>query len=91
MLISTLNLLPADALTSGDWEYNVENGAAKYYIYRKGPGETSFTKLVQTSSLSYINRSAAAGKTYRYSIRTVASDGTMSAYSTGKSITYTKP
>ena len=71
--------------------WSAVGGASKYYIYRKAPGETGFTKLVATSDLTYTNRSVTAGKEYRYAIRSVASDGTLSAYSAGKSITYQKP
>ena len=35
------------------------------------------------SGLTYTNRNVADGKEYRYSIRAVSSDGTLSAYSTG--------
>ena len=66
------------------------NGTAKYAVYRKGPGETSFTKLGATAALSYTDKTAVSGKEYRYALRAVASDGSQTAFSTGKSILFLK-
>ena len=66
--------------------------AAKYVVYRKGPGETSFTRIATTTSaLTYTDKNVTAGKEYRYTVRSVSSDGIFSGYATGKSITYKKP
>ena len=64
--------------------------AAKYAVFRKGPGETSFKRIATTTSLTYTDKTAVSGKEYRYSVRAVSSSGTMSAYSTGQSIVYLK-
>ena len=61
-------------------------GAAKYAVYRKGPGETSFKKIAAVTALTYTDKNVTAGEEYRYSVRAVASDGTLSAYAAGKTV-----
>ena len=56
------------------------DGAAKYEIYRSTQQSTGFTLLGTTTSTSYVNTGAAAGKTYYYKVCAVNSAGT-SAYS----------
>ncbi|MBQ1387018.1 MAG: hypothetical protein IIY75_09480, partial [Erysipelotrichales bacterium] len=55
-------------------------GATGYEIYRKAPGETAYTKYdtVKTASLTYTDKNAESGKTYRYQIKAmhVKSNGT---------------
>ena len=56
------------------------DGAAKYEIYRSTQQSTGYTLLGTTTSTSYVNTGAAAGKTYYYKVCAVNSAGT-SAYS----------
>ena len=56
------------------------DGAAKYEIYRSTQQSTGYSLLGTTTSTSYVNTSAAAGKTYYYKVCAVNSAGT-SAYS----------
>ncbi len=65
-------------------------GAVKYRIFRK-TGSGSWTKLADTTSLAYTDKTAANGTTYSYTVRCISSDGKtlVSAYNTtGKKITY---
>ena len=69
--------------------WGLSAGAAKYRIfYKEGTG--GWKKLADTGSTSYTWNGAAAGMTYSFTIRCLASDGTTftSGYdNTGKSIT----
>ena len=57
------------------------DGAAKYEIYRSTQQSTGYSLLgTTTTSTSYVNTGAAAGKTYYYRVKAVNSAGT-SAYS----------
>ena len=56
------------------------DGAAKYEIYRSTQQSTGYSLLGTTTSTSYVNTGAAAGKTYYYKVCAVNSAGT-SAYS----------
>ena len=83
--------LSAQGLTNAirlDWEKST--GAAKYAVYRKGPGETGFKKIGTTAALSYTDKTAVSGTEYRYSVRAAASDGSMSAYTAGQTAKYMK-
>ena len=56
------------------------DGAAKYEIYRSTQQSIGYSLLGTTTSTSYVNTGAAAGKTYYYRVKAVNSAGT-SAYS----------
>ncbi len=65
-------------------------GAVNYRVFRK-TGSGSWVKLGDTTALNYIDRTAAAGTAYKYTIRCLASDGRTytSGYDTaGRAITY---
>ena len=65
-------------------------GAVKYRVYRK-EGSKSYTKLGDTASLYWVNKAAASGTKYTYTVRCVSKDGkefTSGYDKTGKSITY---
>ncbi len=49
--------------------WNKVSGAKTYRVYRKAAGETSWTKLGDTTSVSFIDSGAAAGKTYYYTVK----------------------
>ncbi|MCD8155691.1 MAG: serine hydrolase, partial [Clostridiales bacterium] len=66
-------------------------GAEKYRVYRKASGDSSWTRVKTTSSVSYTDTSVKSGTTYTYTVRCVNSTGTAftsSFDSTGKTILY---
>ena len=66
-------------------------GAAKYRVFYKANGESSWHKVVDTTATSYIWTGAQSGTKYTFTVRCMTSDGNSytSAYdTTGKSITY---
>ena len=64
-------------------------GASKYRVFRK-TGSGKWTKLADTASVNYTDKTAVNGKTYAYTVRCLNSSGKYaSAYNTtGKTITY---
>lgn len=63
-------------------------GAAKYRIFRK-LGNGKWTKLADTTSLKYVDKSAKRGKVYTYTLRCISANGkayTSSYNTTGKKI-----
>ena len=60
--------------------WSAVSGAASYRVYRSESRGTGYSLLGTTTSTSYVNTGAAAGKTYYYRVKAVNSDGT-SAYS----------
>lgn len=57
------------------------SGAAKYQVYRATSKNGSYSLAITKTTTSYINTSAAAGKTYYYKVRAVAKDGTKGTFS----------
>ena len=57
------------------------SGAVSYRIYRSESRGTGYSLLGTTSSTSYTNTGAAAGKTYYYRVKAVNRDGMASGYS----------
>ena len=59
------------------------NEAAKYYVYRKKEGESSYANLTQNGITNnfYLDNSVSAGQKYSYRVRSKNDDG-MSGYST---------
>ena len=57
------------------------SGAVSYRIYRSESRGTGYSLLGTTSSTSYVNTGAAAGKTYYYRVKAVNRDGMASGYS----------
>ena len=49
-------------------------GAAKYRVLRKTSGK-SWAKLVDTTSLNYVDKTAQKGVTYYYTVRCISADG----------------
>ena len=65
-------------------------GAAKYRVFRK-TGSGSWSKMCDTSSLTYTDRSVKNGTGYSYTVRCISSDGrsyTSALNSVGKKTTY---
>ena len=57
------------------------SGATSYRIYRSESRGTGYSLLGTTSSTSYVNTGAVAGKTYYYRVKAVNRDGMASGYS----------
>lgn len=57
----------------------------KYSVYRKAPGDTSWTKLGTTSALSFTDTTAKSGVTYTYTVRSVYKTNGGAYSSAGKS------
>lgn len=63
------------------------NGAAKYRVYRKAPGDTSWKKVTDTTKNSAVNVKVDPGKNYFYSIRCIDNNGVLrNTYSESKSL-----
>ena len=69
-------------------------GAATYNVYRMGPGDTCWKVVsVKQSGTSYTDKNVTAGNTYKYTVRGVNANGTLSPgfNNTGVSATMPKP
>ena len=69
--------------------WNKVNGAAKYRVYYKG--RKGWTRMVDTTSTSYIDKDVSSGRNYTYTVRCITSDAKKitSGYNpTGKSVKY---
>ena len=65
------------------------NGAAKYRVYRKGTN--GWTKLADTTSTTYTDKTVSSGKSYTYTLRCISKDGkkfTSGYDSKGKTVKY---
>ena len=73
--------------------WNEADGAAKYKVYRKDAANTVWRVIATVTGTSYVDKSAAAGVTYSYTVRGVDADGELSpGYDrTGVSATIPKP
>ncbi len=61
------------------------DGAAKYYVYRKG-SSGSYKRIAETKSTSYFDKTAKAGYVYKYTVKAVDKDGNVSGYEGGLSV-----
>ena len=68
-------------------KWNAVGGASNYRVFRK-LGTGSWVKLGDTSSLSFVDKTAKSGNTYTYTVRCINSAGTMytSNYDSGTSV-----
>ena len=69
--------------------WNKVNGAAKYRVYYKG--RKGWTRMVDTTSTSYIDKDVSSGRNYTYTVRCISKDGkkfTSGYDSKGKSVKY---
>ena len=53
--------------------WNKVNGAAKYRVYYKG--RKGWTRMVDTTSTSYIDKDVSSGRNYTYTVRCLSDDG----------------
>ena len=80
----------SNAATGVTIKWGKVDGAAKYRVFYKASGESSWHKAADTTSTSYTWTGAKSGTKYIFTVRCITSDGSSftSAYdSTGKSIT----
>ena len=71
-------------------QWNKVGGASKYRVFRK-TGSENWKKIADTSSTSYVDKSAKPGVTYTYTVRCLTPDGKSFAggyNSTGLTIAY---
>lgn len=74
-------------------KWKTVSGAASYRIYRKS-GSGSWTRVGDTTSNSFTDKSAKSGTTYTYTVRCLSSDGksfTSGYDATGKTTCYLSP
>ena len=88
--ISAPKITKAESVNGGvKISWNKSNGAEKYRVYYKG--SKGWTRMVDTTSTSYIDKDVSSGKTYTYTVRCINSSATKftSGYdSKGKSVKY---
>ena len=53
--------------------WNKVDGAAKYRVYYKG--SKGWTRMVDTTSTSYIDKDVSSGRNYTYTVRCISADG----------------
>ena len=88
--LSTPKISKAESVYGGvKLTWNKVNGAAKYRVYYKG--RKGWTRMVDTTSTSYIDKDVSSGRNYTYTVRCITSDAKKftSGYNpTGKSVKY---
>ncbi len=84
--VDTPVLKAASNTTAGiNVSWNKVDGAQKYYVYRKTSG-TSWSRIAEVTSISYVDKTAKSGSTYTYTVRAV-NKGVAGGYDkNGKSI-----
>ena len=64
-------------------------GTEQYCILRKGPGDSSYIKIGETTGTTYLDETAESGEKYNYIVRCETGEGAaLSANSTAKTKTY---
>ena len=88
--ISAPKITKAESVDGGvKISWNKSNGAEQYRVYYKG--SKGWTRMVDTTSTSYIDKDVSSGKNYTYTVRCINSSATKftSGYdSKGKSVKY---
>lgn len=83
--VDTPVLKAASNTTAGiNVSWNKVDGAQKYYVYRKTSG-TSWSRIAEVTSTSYVDKTAKSGSTYSYTVRAY-SGKTMSDWHNYKSL-----
>ena len=91
---ANVKLVSAKVVSGGiQVTWNEADGAAKYKVYRKDAANTVWKVIAIVTGTSYVDKSAAAGVTYSYTVRGVGADGELSPGfdRTGVSATIPKP
>ena len=89
--ISAPKITKAESVDGGvKISWNKVNGAEKYRVYYKG--SKGWTRMVDTTSTSYIDKDVSSGKTYTYTVRCINASATKftSGYDS-KGVTVTTP
>ena len=74
-----VKLIDAKVVSGGiQVTWNEADGAAKYKVYRKDAANTVWKVIAIVTGTSYVDKSAAAGVTYSYTVRGVGADGELS-------------
>ena len=88
--LATPKITKAESVDGGvKISWNKSNGAEKYRVYYKG--SKGWTRMVDTTSTSYIDKDVSSGENYTYTVRCINSSATKftSGYdSKGKSVKY---
>ena len=91
---ANVKLVSAKVVSGGiQVTWQAADGAAKYKVYRKDAMNTVWKVIAIVTGTSYVDKSAAAGVTYSYTVRGVGADGELSPGfdRTGVSATIPKP
>ena len=76
---ANVKLVSAKVVSGGiQVTWNEADGAVKYRVYRKDAVNTKWTAIATVTGTSYVDKSAAAGVTYSYTVRGVDADGELS-------------
>ena len=67
--------------------WSAVDGANRYYVYRSGSKDGTYSFLGSTANLNYTDSKANAGTTYYYKVKALAADGTDSSLSAAVAIT----
>lgn len=88
--LATPKITKAESVYGGvKLSWNKVSGAEEYRIFRKNG--SSWTKVADTDSNSYLDKNVSSGKSYTYTVRCISTNGKqyLSGYSkTGKSVKY---
>ena len=72
--LATPKISKAESVYGGvNLTWNKVNGAAKYRVYYKG--RKGWTRMVDTTSTSYIDKDVSSGRNYTYTVRCISADG----------------
>ncbi len=88
--LNTTPVLSSAELTSNGIKvtWSAVSGAAKYRVFRKA-GSGSWAKLIDTAETSYTDTSCSAGTTYTYTVRCLASNGSLTSDFDAKGVSCT--
>ena len=76
---ANVKLVSAKVVSGGiQVTWQAADGAAKYKVYRKDAMNTVWKVIAIVTGTSYVDKSAAAGVTYSYTVRGVGADGELS-------------
>ena len=76
---ANVKLVSAKVVSGGiQVTWNEADGAVKYKVYRKDAANTVWKVIAIVTGTSYVDKSAAAGVTYSYTVRGVGADGELS-------------
>ncbi len=77
--------------TSAKISWSKVSGATKYQVYRATSKTGTYTKVAETTSTSYTNKSLTTGKTYYYKVRAYSMVGTEKVTGSYSAVVSAKP